>query len=383
MRHLISRSIFAGVLVLVCAAGLAFTSPARAADTVPAQPPAILVKQVADAVLRDFPQPPPFDWGEGVLMTGMLEAHELTSDPRYLAFVQRWADHWSEAGIQPVLKGRPGKLQGYCGHWGPGYPVLMLYEHTHEPRYLAMANQITDFMLTKAERTRDGGLSHFDGKVQLWLDTLDMSCPVLARAAVITRRPELGRESLRQLEIYAKHLQDPNTGLFFHMYDEASGKATAPFWARGNGWVVMASIEALKNEPPDSEARRRWTRAFELQLRTLASLQDPRTGRWHTVLDDPDTYLETSASAMFLYGMAEARRLKLSEIPSQAMLDKAWAGLATQVDGQGRVIGVSGGTTPSAKEGYANKPTGTYTWGTGAFLMAACAYAELEAATKR
>jgi hypothetical protein len=26
----------------------------------------------ADTVLGDFPQPPPFDWGEGVLMTGLL-----------------------------------------------------------------------------------------------------------------------------------------------------------------------------------------------------------------------------------------------------------------------------------------------------------------------
>lgn len=40
----------------------------------------------------------------------------------------------------------------------------------------------------------------------------------------------------------------------------------------------------------------------------------------------------------------------------------------------GRVIGVSAGTGPTDKAAYVTRPTGTYTWGTGAFLLAACAY---------
>ena len=34
------------------------------------------------------------------------------------------------------------------------------------------------------------------------------------------------------------------------------------------------------------------------------------------------------------------------------------------------------GTGPSGKSGYASRKVGTYTWGTGALLLVACAYAK-------
>lgn len=94
------------------------------------------------------------------------------------------------------------------------------------------------------------------------------------------------------------------------------------------------------------------------------------------MLDAPDTYLETSAAAMFLYGMAESRNLKLIDVPYTDAMRKAWAGLATQISPEGRVIGVSAGTGTSGKDHYVDREVGTYAWGTGAFLLAACAWAE-------
>jgi unsaturated rhamnogalacturonyl hydrolase len=328
-------------------------------------------KQVADAVLRDFPQPPPLNWGEGVLLTGMMRAYRLTKDPRYLDFVCRFGDHHHQRGIEPTLRQR-----GYCGHWGPGFPMLMLFEETGQDRYLELARQIGDFMLKDAERTADGGLSHFNGKPQLWVDTLDMCCPVFSNLARLTGRPELQEEAIRQLEIFARHLQNPETGLFYHMWDEKSGEHTPDFWGRGNGWVVMSYTEVLKNERPDSPNRRRLVEPFAKQLAGVALLQDQATGLWHTVLDAPDTYLEGSAASMFLYGMAECRGLKLLDIPHVDVMRRAWAGLTKTVDPEGRVGGVSEGTGPSGKDGYVARKVGTHTWGTGALLLAACACAE-------
>ncbi len=221
------------------------------------------VKTVADAVLRDFPQPPLFNWGEGVLLTGMMRAYRLTKDPRYLDFVRRFGDHHHERGIEATLRQR-----GYCGHWGPGFPMLMLFEETGQERYLELAQQISDFMISGAERTADGGLSHFNGKPQLWVDTLDMCCPVFSNLARLTDRPELQEEAIRQLEIFAHHLQDPKTGLFYHMWDEKTGKHTPEFWARGNGWVVMSYAEVLKNEKPDLSSRCRSNLSASLCVRT-------------------------------------------------------------------------------------------------------------------
>jgi unsaturated rhamnogalacturonyl hydrolase len=332
--------------------------------------PRTLVKKVADAVLRDFPEPPPFNWGEGTMLTGMMRAFELTKDERYLQFVRRFADYHHERGIGATLNER-----GYCGHWGPGYPILMLHEVTGDARYLELAEEINEFMMKKAERTADGGLSHFNGKPQLWVDTLDMCCPVLSNLARVAKRPALQKEAIRQLEIFAKHLQDSKTGLFYHMWDEKSAEHTPSFWARGNGWVVMSYTEVLKNEKAGSRRAAGLIAPFKKQLAGIVPLQNKESGLWHTVLDQPDTYQEGSASSMFLYGMAECRNLRLLDVPYVETMHKAWNGLARTIQPNGRVGGVSAGTGPSGKSGYIARKVGTYTWGTGAFLLAACACA--------
>jgi unsaturated rhamnogalacturonyl hydrolase len=337
--------------------------------TFASEQPDALVRQVADAVIRDNPEPPDFNWGEGILLAGMMQAHSMTGEAKYLEFVRRFADHWSQAGIEPLLE-----KKGYCGHWGPGYPLWQLYEETHDARYAAMVHQIIRFMSERAERTTDGGLSHFNGKPQLWVDTLAMCCPVLSTGSRIDKSDALQAESVRQLRIFTTHLRDPQTGLYYHMWDQTSGSRTPSFWARGNGWVVLSLVETLRYEPSASPSRDELRGLLQRQLASIAKLQDASTGLWHTVLDAPDTYLETSASALFLYGMQESRALELDTGIPLETLQRAWRGLATQVDPQGRVIGVSGGTGPSDQRGYAAKIHGTYPWGTGAFLMAAAVW---------
>ncbi len=337
--------------------------------------PLILVRRVADAVLRDNPEPPPFDWGEGVLLAGMMHAHRVTGEARYLEFVRRFADHWAARGIGPVLAEK-----GYCGHWGPAWALWLLFEQTGEERHARLAEEVIDFLLHRAERTRDGGLSHFNGKPQLWVDTLAMVCPVLSHGSRLRARPDWQAEAVRQFELFSARLQDPASGLYVHLWDEATNQKTTALWARGNGWVVLSLVEMIRNEPPRSTVARELRAALDRLLRALMKRQDPASGLWHTVVDAPDTPLETSASAMFLYGLAHGRRLKPEGATTEVALRAAWQGLARQVDAQGRVTGVSAGTIPGDKARYAARPLGTYPWGTGAFLLAAAALVEGESA---
>jgi len=164
--------------------------------------------------------------------------------------------------------------------------------------------------------------------------------------------------------------------LFYHMWDEKTKKHSPCFWGRGNGWVVMAYTEVLKNEMKGSQDAEKLIAAFKKQLAEIVSLQDPKTGLWRTVLDEPDTYVEVSGSAMILYGLLECRNLKLFDVPYTEAMRRGWAGLAKNLNSKGYVTGVSDGTGPGDKENYQSKSTGTFRWGTGAFLLAACAYAE-------
>ena len=335
--------------------------------------PREMVRTLADSTLRDLRDPPAFNWGEGVLLTGMLRAHRLTGDARYLKFVQDFAAHWQRQGIQPLLNER-----GYCGHWGPGQALLELYELTKDRRDLELADEIASFIGRTAERTHDGGLSHFAGKRQLWDDTLFMVCPVLAPLGRISARPALLADAARQLQIFTAHLRDPKSGLLYHMWDEETGEHSPCFWGRGNGWVAMSYVEVLKNMPEGATDRPQLVDGYRKLLAALAARQDRQSGLWHTVLDDSASYGETSATAMILYSMIEGRRLHLLDATYDEPIQRAWAGLSTQVDNMGQASGVSGGTGPGDRESYLARPQGTYTWGTGAMLMAASAMAEAE-----
>jgi len=54
---------------------------------------------------------------------------------------------------------------------------------------------------------------------------------------------------------------------------------------------------------PEHDSLRRFLEiTLQDQVQTLKGLQDP-SGMWHTLLDDPGSYLESSCTAGFAYGM--------------------------------------------------------------------------------
>lgn len=352
-------------LAAACAIGC---GPARPRALSPAVGP--VVRCVADRVLADFRDPPPFNWGEGVLMAGMLRAGAALDEPKYEQFVRAWADRW-EGELDAVLEGTPdGPGHMYCGVWGPAAPVLRLYERTKDRRYLAMAEKVAAFIETRATRTASGALAHWGGNQQLWVDTLYMVCPVMANLTRVTGRGEYLDEAVRQLDLFAARLQDPATDVFWHMYDESTGQIVGVRWGRGNGWVAMSYVEVLRELDRRSPAYARRAAEFRRLMDGLLLLQDGETHLWHTALDHPETYTETSAAAMFLASLVDAQRLGLYSPKDRDVIPRTWTALAGRVDADGHVIGVSGGTGPTPLEHYASKVQGAFTWGTGAFLLA-------------
>jgi rhamnogalacturonyl hydrolase YesR len=357
------RCWLSGPLLLACLGAGGCRAGARETWSPPPRP---LIHKAARAVIRDFPESPPFNWGEGVLMAGMMRAGVVLQEPAYVDFVRRWADHWRRVGIGALMAER-----GYCGHWGPGLPLLMLHEYTGDRAYLQMAEEILAFMQTRAFRTSEGFPGPNNQFKQVWVDVLFMCCPVYTHMARATSRPELIREGATLLDICARRCQDGKTGLFYHMYDEPSGKHVGPLWARGNGWVTMSYVEILRSLDRNSPDFKKLSAQFGRQVDGILSTQDPATGLWHTLQDRPDTYLETSATAMFLYGLVQAQRGGFVHLDAR-VLDRTWAGLANKVDEAGRVFDVSAGTDARNEvDRYITKPRGTFTWGTGAFLLAA------------
>jgi unsaturated rhamnogalacturonyl hydrolase len=332
--------------------------------------PEKLTRQVADQVLLDFPHPPPFGWGEGVLMAGMMKAGIALDEPRYIGFVQKWADHWQSKGLQAVIEnGVNERMKGYCGIWGPGYPVMLLHERTGDKKYLQMAWQIADFIETRATRTKDGGLGHWMDNYQLWVETLYMVCPLFAELTRQTHNPKYVTQAARQLDLFQGRLQNPD-GLFWHMYDEPTDKQVGMLWGRGNGWVAMSYVVVLEQLDKGTPSYTKLHGDFRRQMDALMAMQDNHARLWHTVLDHPETPFETSATAMILFSLVDADRIGLYHPSDRSMIPATWTALANKVNPDGRVIDVSGGTGPARLVDYADKTMGTFTWGTGSFLMA-------------
>ena len=103
---------------------------------------------------------------------------------------------------------------------------------------------------------------------------------------------------------YEAHLRDAATGVYRHGYDAATGAQSCCAWGRANGWQMMSHVDALNAIPADHPRFNASLAVFQRHAAAMAALQNASDGRWHQVLDAPETFLETSVTAMTLYGLA-------------------------------------------------------------------------------
>ena len=101
--------------------------------------------------------------------------------------------------------------------------------------------------------------------------------------------------------------------------------------------------------------------------------QDAETGLWHTILDDPTSYLEASATAGFAYGILKALRLRL--IPKDekylTCARKAIDGILKNITEKGELQQVSFGTPVfNDLQGYKDIPLTSMPYGQSLALLA-------------
>lgn len=345
--------------------------------------PLIRAADRASCMTETASPPMAFDWGQGVFMSGLLETYQVTKDPRYLKAVQNWGNYHSAQSLMPKLK-----AAGFCNYWGPGAPMIELYKVTGQEQYLKPVDEIWQYIRDHAARTTEGALGHSKrqrNRNQLWVDSLYMTCPTLAKYSNVINDPAPLDDAVRQLELAAKYLQDKETGLFLHMWDEPTGKATASFWGRGNGWVIISLVDVLEFLPKQHPKYDQLVMILNRQINGLIQYQSPN-GMWHTVIDRIDSYQETSATAMITYAIAKAMQLELISEDYKAQLLNAWQGLSKRVNEDGVVTGASLGTLPysgGSFEYYDSISTAESTWGTGSFLRAGAKLMEMGILTSK
>ena len=161
-----------------------------------------------------------------------------------------------------------------------------------------------------------------------------------------------------QLVDFAKKLGRPD-GLSAHGYAEGGDDGTSGAsqsccaWGRANGWLLMSFVETLTTLAEYSDRSDRGgggggrgdfekvKSMFEDRAKAIRDRQDRTTGLWNQVLDEETTFLETSASAMFVYAFAEgARRGFLPAAEYHDAIVNGWEGVSSRVDEDGKVQGI-------------------------------------------
>jgi len=254
-----------------------------------------------------------WDYTTGLFTFALLQLNERTKDARDLKF----AEHTIGLFVDP-----DGEINGYkpqdesLDNIAPGRTVLVLWQFTHDERYRKAAILLRKQLDTQP-RTGDGGFWHKQlYPHQMWLDGLYMAEPFYAEYAKLFDEPADFDDVAKQIRLTDEHTYSPETGLFYHGWDENKSQpwankvtgTSSNFWGRAIGWYAMAMVDVLDYFPTNHPARPQIIATFQKLCAGVEKYQDPQTGLWWQVIDQghrQGNYLEATSSSMFVYAIAK------------------------------------------------------------------------------
>lgn len=178
----------------------------------------------------------------------------------------------------------------------------------------------------------------------LWVDDLYMNAPCLAQMYARTGNVNYVQEAAKQILRFHSRMFVPAKGLWMHGWVQEMSPHPAFYWGRGNGWAIMATVEVLSVLPKDNVYRSRLLAIVKAHAAGLRRVQ-ASSGMWRQLLDRPDSYEETSASAMFVFAMARGINLGwLDRVTYTPVVLRGWNAVATKVNSLGQVEGTCIGT---------------------------------------
>ncbi len=295
-----------------------------------------------------------YEWG--VTYAGMLNVGEATGDSRYTEYTNKRlqlladvAPYYRKAltnnpeaasPIRSVLK--PHALDdagAVCA------AMIKSVRAGNKANLRPLINNFINYISTKEYRLPDGTLARNRPLPNtIWLDDMFMSVPALAQMGKLTGDKKYYDDAVKQVLQFSKRMFNKDKGLYMHGWVQGMHAHPQFHWARANGWGVMTMVELLDVLPKNHPGYNAVLQQLQAHVKGLASYQDG-TGFWHQLLDRTDTYLETSATAIYAYSIARAvNRGFIDKLAYAPMAILAWNAVATKVNDKGQVEGTCVGT---------------------------------------
>ena len=284
-----------------------------------------------------------WEWTQGVGLFGLWTLFVITGERRYLDILTRFYDAQLEIGF-PALN---------VNTITPFLTMSFVGEYLQAEKYLAPCRQTAQWIMDHFPRTQEGGFQHMTSDTlndqELWDDTLFMTVLFLANMGRMEGKREYIDEAERQFLLHARYLADPETGLWYHGWTfNGRHNFACAVWGRGNCWVTIAIPEFLQMVDCTPETAQALQTILRRQVESLIRCQS-KSGMWHTLIDDPTSYVESSATCGFGYGILRGVRMGLLKPDCEASAWKALEPILNHIGPDGVVQQVSYGT-PMGRE---------------------------------
>ncbi len=293
-----------------------------------------------------------WEWPQGVGLYGFWKLFEQTKNVEYLHILTDYYDTQISLGL-------PSKNINTVA---PLLALSFLYEHTGKTEYLKVCTEWAQWIYTSLPRTQSGGFQHITSdslnEQELWDDTLVMTVLFLANIGRILNNKEYIDEATYQFLLHIHYLTDRETGLWYHGWTfKGNHNFVQALWGRGNCWVTIAIPTLLAIVDLPQPIIRFLTNALTKQAETLLRCQNPQ-GMWHTLLDDPTSYPEASATCGIAYGMLIGVNMGILDSRYKESALRALEPILNYIDHKGIVNQVSYGTAMgrTTKDFYKNIP---------------------------
>lgn len=262
----------------------------------------------------------------------------------------------------------------------PGSDRVNLKDHVDYRVFGAVPLEI--FIQTKDARCKELGLGLADAQwekttpdgitaeARYWIDDMYMIPLLQVQAFRASNDPKYLDRAALTMAAYFDKMQEPN-GLFYH------GTNAHFFWGRGNGWMASGSAELLRSLPVEHPKRARILAGYQKMMAGLLANQ-MENGMWRQLIDKPESWPETSGTAMFTFGMVTGvKNGWLDEKTYGPAARKAWLALVGFLDENANLREVCIGTDKGFDEKfYLERPRTSgdlhgqspMLWTAGAFL---------------
>ncbi|NLO71189.1 MAG: glycosyl hydrolase [Porphyromonadaceae bacterium] len=311
-------------------------------------------------------------YSNGVLDMAMITLGKYLNEPKYIDYAKRHVEfgfanykyfkntfrndrrhwHWPFGQLWNF------KELDDCGAMGAA--VINVYQLDKRKEYADYIDSAAYHIMYRQDRLQDGTLSRtFPRNMTVWADDAYMATSFLTQMGKFTGDNKYFDEAAKQLILIDKYLWNAEKGLYYHCYYSDLKRNGVAFWGRANGWIVLSLADLIEAMPENHTQRAELIKLLDKQI-VGASRHQNANGMWNQLLDRPDSYDESSVTAMYVYSIAKAVNNKWVDDSYASIARRGWDVLKNQeITEDGRFTNVCVGTGISNDlPFYFNRPVG-------------------------